>query len=373
MRFGRAAVFLTVCAGAIAGVAAYIYIVHGRAFSPAPSVTVNSSVVAPTVESGQSVESEVTPTPAVENKAPTPVDVEKAPAPPQPTEIYFRYTGLDAHYGKLARVRLTGNAGPEFFDTLDCEVVHVAGRRGLCLSAERGVITTYKARVFDTRSLNVLADLPLAGVPSRCRVSRDGRRAALTVFVSGHGYTAVNFSTQTLLIDLAKGTVDADLEKFTVSKDGTPIQASDFNFWGVTFAADSRYFYATLSTAGEHYLIKGDAKMHSAEVIRKGMECPSLSPDGRRIAFKQRFTDDGRVQWHIAVFDLASGRETVLAEGRSVDDQLEWLDDRRVLYSMPAGEGGSGATTDVWVARVNGGGGGPERFLGNAYSPAVLR
>jgi dipeptidyl aminopeptidase/acylaminoacyl peptidase len=286
--------------------------------------------------------------------------------------IYFRYTGLDPHYGKLARVRLAGNAKPEFFDAFDCEVVHVAGHRGLCLSARRGVITTYTAKIFDTRDLKVLAELPLAGVPSRCRVSRDGRRAALTVFVSGHAYAAVNFSTQTLLIDLATGTVEADLEKFAVSKGGAPIQASDFNFWGVTFAADSRYFYATLSTGGEHYLIEGDAKTRSAKVIRKGMECPSLSPDGRRIAFKKRFTDDGRVQWHIAVFDLANGRETVLAETRSVDDQLEWLDDERVLYSMPAVDGGSGASTDVWVTRADGSSQ-PERFLGNAYSPAVLR
>jgi hypothetical protein len=78
------------------------------------------------------------------------------------------------------------------------------------------------------------------------------------------------------------------------------------------------------------------------------------------------------VQWQIAVLDLASGRHEVLAENRSVDDQLEWLDDARVLYSMPRTDGSPGASTAVWVARVDRSSR-PELLLDNAYSPAVLR
>ena len=51
--------------------------------------------------------------------------------------------------------------------------------------------------------------------------------------------------------------------------------------------------------------------------------------------------------------------ETPLAELRSIDDQIEWLDDRQVLY-------GDGST--VWVAAADGTGQ-PRKFLSQASSP----
>ena len=36
------------------------------------------------------------------------------------------------------------------------------------------------------------------------------------------------------------------------------VESVDRNYWGVTFAADSNTFYATLLTNGHTYLIKGD-------------------------------------------------------------------------------------------------------------------
>ncbi len=371
MKLGRTGAFLAVFLLVATGVAAYVYVAYGPGSRPARSPSAPIDALEPSRDSAP----EAGPVVGVSPSVPTAegaVTVPLPPAPPPPTELFFRHTGLDQDYGKLARVRLGSNAEPEVFDVLSCEVVHVAGNRGLCLTADRGVITTYKGIIFDTGSLAVVAEVPLAGVPSRCRVARDGRRAAMTVFVSGHGYADVTFSTQTLLIDLATGSVEADLETFSVSRDGEPVQAADRNFWGVTFGDDSRYFYATMSTGGEHYLIRGDAQERSARVIRKGVECPSLSPDGRQIAFKKRVTGGSSVHWQIAVLDLDSGQQRVLAENRSVDDQLEWLDDARVLYSMPRQDGSPGASTAVWVARVDGSRG-PELLLDNAYSPAVLR
>ncbi len=285
--------------------------------------------------------------------------------------IYFRHNGAESHYGKLARIRLRSGAVPEFFDEFNCEVVHVAGQRGLCLAAERGIATSYTARIFDTSTLRVLHELPLAGIPSRCRVAADGRRAAFTVFVSGHGYDSVEFSTETLLVDLATGSVEADLETFAVTRDGAPFKELDFNFWGVTFEPDSRYFYATLSSDRKHYLVRGDAETRTAQVVREGVECPSLSPDARHIAFKKRVAVPGPVAWQVAVYDLDDGHETLLAEHNSVDDQLEWLDGGRVLYSRPSEPGGASATTDVWVLPSDGSGE-AERLLPGAYSPAVL-
>ena len=37
---------------------------------------------------------------------------------------------------------------------------------------------------------------------------------------------------------------------------------------------------------------------------------------------------------HLAVLDLATLQEMLLSESRSVDDQVQWLDDRHILYSL---------------------------------------
>jgi hypothetical protein len=285
-------------------------------------------------------------------------------------QVFFRYNGLDNHYGQLAFVPTERLDQPQFIDTLSCEVVHLAGSRGICLSANRGVFTTYAAKLFDTKTFKILAQLPLKGVPSRCRVSNDGKLAALTVFVSGHGYASVNFSTQTLLLEADNGRIVADLEGFTVTRDGQTISNKDFNFWGVTFTPDTKHFYATLSTNRQHLLVKGDIANRSAAVIHDNVECPSLSPNAARIAFKKRFILDGRVFWQLHILDLATNRETPLGEKRSVDDQLEWLDNDHVLYSLPEAETGSSASTNIWIADAHGANP-PRLFLKKAYSPAV--
>ena len=94
-------------------------------------------------------------------------------------------------------------------------------------------------------------------------------------------------------------------------------------------------------------------------MIAKGVECPSLSPDGRRIAFKSRRGN----QWRLHVLDLETRRRTALAETRSVDDQVEWLDEGRILYGL---EG------NIWVVPADGSGA-PRVYVRNALSPAVVR
>jgi hypothetical protein len=255
--------------------------------------------------------------------------------------------------GRPGRRELTG---------LRCERIHFAAGRGLCLTRGRGFAAGYRAEVVGP-DLRVLRGLDVAGVPSRARVSPDGRNGSVTLFVAGHAYTdAGSFSTQTTLIDLASGTKIADLEQFTVLRDGRQVTAVDRNFWGVTFARDSDRFYATMATGGRTYLIEGSVRGRSARVIHANVECPSLSPDGTRIAYKRR-PGVGSAPWRLAVLDLADGRETLLSETRNVDDQVEWLDSRRVLYGV------DGA---VWSAPADGSGA-PSRFLAGAGSPAVVR
>jgi hypothetical protein len=346
--------------------------------APTPStVAVVSGATPPTA---QSPSSQAEPAPLQSDLAPNPpsVGTQAAPKstpvapPPAPIFVYFRNTAQDANYGKLARIAIAPGAVPEIVGGMNCEVVHVSAGAGVCLSADRGVVTTYAAKIFDAHTLETRMTLPLAGLPSRTRVSKDGRLAATTVFVTGHGYDSVDFSTETLLIDLRERKVLGNVQDFTVTREGQPFAAEDFNFWGVTFVGDGRHFYATLSTAGEHYLVRGDATTKTATVIRPGVECPSLSPDGKRIAFKRRRPAGANVEWQIMVLNLATGEERVLSEQRTVDDQLEWLDDRTVLYALPASERRGAAITDVWSVRIDRAQP-ARRLLTNAYSPAIDR
>lgn len=284
--------------------------------------------------------------------------------------VFFRWTNPDEMFGRLAFVDRGALDRPQWAGTLSCEVVHVAGGRGICLVADRGVFTRYRADIFDS-SFQVTASLPLSGVPSRTRLSPDGRLGAATVFVTGHSYASVDFSTQTLLIDVMKGAILGDLEEFQVTSGRSSFQSADFNYWGVTFTPDSKRFYCTLSTAGKHYLVEGDPAEKRGKVLREGVECPSVSPDGKRVAFKKRIAGS-QVKWRIHALDLTTGRETPLAETRSVDDQLEWLDAQHVMYSLPEQMDSSSPRMDVWIVAVEGGDG-PKKLLSGAYSPAVER
>jgi hypothetical protein len=274
----------------------------------------------------------------------------------------------DETHGRVGIAPLDAPDGPRFITGLTCERVFYAAGHGVCLTVgSEGVRTVYAAELFDA-SFDVRGRVPLTGVPSRVRVSPDGRRAGVTVFEEGHSYAERGYSTRTTLIDLERATEITDLESFAVTRYGHTFRAVDFNFWGVTFTNDSNRFYATLGTGNEKYLIEGNIDMRTAIVVGTGVECPSLSPDNRLIAYKQAYTDARGVGWTIHVLDLETRADTALtAEDRSVDDQVEWLDDRHVMYHQPSSQG-----ADIWVLDVNGRT--PPRLLVPlAYSPAVVR
>jgi hypothetical protein len=243
---------------------------------------------------------------------------------------------------------------------LRCDRVYFRAATGLCIARGSGFAAGYRAEVFDPH-FKVRFALDVAGIPSRARVSPDGRYGSVTMFVQGHSYAdAGAFSTQTTLIDVKRGLEIANLEQFAVTRNGRRVTANDVNFWGVTFARDSDRFYATLATGGKTYLVRGSIRERTARTIHENVECPSLSPDGTRIAYKKRV--GGKQVWRLYVLDLATMRETALAETRGVDDQVEWLDDHRLLY---------GLDRSIWVVRADGGGA-PARLAVNGESPAAL-
>lgn len=244
---------------------------------------------------------------------------------------------------------------------LACERVYFAAGRGLCMGlAPSGV--DYRAQVFDAK-LRPVETLALTGFPSRARVSADGRYGAMTVFVSGDSYleSPTAFSTRTVVVEMDSGKQLGQLEQFNVTKDGKSFDAIDFNFWGITFdPEDSNRFYATLGTGGHHYLVEGDVRERSMTVLRDGVECPSLSPDGTRIAFKHRLGEGE--SWRLRVLELATLDDRELAETRSIDDQVEWLDDATLAYSD--GE-------NVYAVPADGGGE-PQLLVRDATSPVRL-
>ena len=233
--------------------------------------------------------------------------------------------------GRVVVVPGARAGAPRRVTALTCERVAYAGGSGICVAERRRFPTrAYTARFFDARQ-RVRGSVAVNGFPSRTRVSPGGTYAASTTFVHGDSYaTAGTFSTRTAIFDARRAKRIADLEDFRITKDGKRISSVDFNLWGVTFAGDGGDFYATLGTGDHHYLVRGDIRSRSAEVLRDGVECPSLSPDGTRLAFKARVGDP--FVWRLHILDLATQKETQLPVPYAFDDQAEWLDDARIAY-----------------------------------------
>jgi hypothetical protein len=299
------------------------------------------------------------------------VDPPVAANTPRERTFFVRHTGLDASYGVMSVLRLSATGEDRRATPLRCDRLHFAVDRGVCLATDR-FYTTHSIMVFD-RAFEPLFTLPLNGVPSRARVSPDGRRAAVTVFVTGHSYADEGFSTETSILDTHTGErLVRSLEEFEVRQNGARMRAADINFWGVTFTSDGDRFYATLGTGGRVYLVEGRVSERRVTVIREGVECPSLSPDQTRVAFKKRVYSGTDFAWRLHVMDLDTYTETPLAETRNVDDQVEWLDDGTILYAMPDPSAPTARVTNIWRVAADGGGD-PAPLLRQAFSPAALQ
>ncbi|MEV7550510.1 hypothetical protein AB0N89_12870 [Amycolatopsis sp. NPDC089917] len=121
--------------------------------------------------------------------------------------------------------------------------------------------------------------------------------------------------------------------------------------WTVFRAGDSYLsgagtFYATARSAGGTWLVRGDLRSRTLTTLRRNVECPSLAPDGTRVAYEFRDGD----RWR-------------LADPAHLDDQPQWLDDRTVAY---------GRDEAIYTVPADGTGV-PVLVRPAASSPAVVR
>jgi hypothetical protein len=300
-----------------------------------------------------------------------PTQVERAEGVLDGPHVLFRGTAPGDLYGRVAAVALDDLSGPREVTPAVCDRVDSDGETTVCLRTRRGVVTTYQAEVLDA-AWHTTASWPLPGIPSRTRLSQDGL-VATTSFVTGHSYAATGFSTETTVHGADGTAVSGNLEDFALLADGKRLDPVDRNVWGVTFV-DARYFYATVQSQSERrtWLVRGDLAERTLVTVLDGVECPSLSPDGTRLAFKHdaRKPGDPTPHWTPAVLDLATMTVTVLdAEQRSVDDQIAWLDDATLLYGLPRAD--EPATTDVWSLTADGTAD-PAVAIPQAWSPSVV-
>ncbi|WP_181797408.1 TolB-like translocation protein [Streptomyces sp. WELS2] len=277
--------------------------------------------------------------------------------------LVFRNLAWGPHRDELTSVPADDPGGPRTAGGVKCLRFHAAAGTGVCLQAVHGPVSdTYRALVLDA-SLHTRGRYDVPGIPSRARVSPTGHFAAWTAFVGGDSYAGTDFSTRTAIVDTRSGTLIPSLEAFRIVRDGHPYQAADVNFWGVTFADDDRTFYATLATKGQTYLVRGDLRARTVTTLHADVECPSLSPDGTRVAYKKRVAGLPKdAPWRLYVLDLRTMRETALAEPRSVDDQAVWRDARTLVYALPGDYGadlyqvpadGSGRAREIGRAAVS--------------------
>jgi hypothetical protein len=346
----RLLLFVCILLGCVGSAVTYVSLAVARSHRSAPPPGIH-------VTGGASLASDpvvvASPAKAVRTTAATSMNAVRGP------KILFINMIPDETVGKLAVAPLANPNSTRAIADLRCERVYYAGGRGVCLTRGGVLNSRYVAKIFNA-NFKVLRQFTLPGIPSRARVSADGRYAATTMFVRGDNYASGNFSTRTAITDLRTGKQVADLEKLRVIRIGKPFSNRNFNFWGVTFARDDDHFYASLGSGNETYLLKGSLRTRTLRVIHERVECPSLSPDGTRIAFKKSIGTRGN--WRLYVLDLRTMRETALAGDDPIDDQAEWLDNKHVLY---------GNDNTVWKVPADGSGR-PTNILMYAYSPAVV-
>lgn len=258
-----------------------------------------------------------------------------------PSTLFFRNLADGPDRGKLAAVPAGDPGTARRVGDLSCDRFAAARGTAICLRLKPDSLPPLTDMLVLDANLKEIHRETLPGTPSRARVSPNGRIVNWTLFVSGDSYAASGFSTRTGFYNLDKQRLIKSVETLPILVGGKRYFASDVNYWGITFAADGNTFYLTMGSKGKTYLIKADYPKYSGEAIAGNVECPSLSPDGRRIAYKQKVATG---KWRLAVLDLATRKIINPPDDRLLDDQPVWRDNDTLLYPLRAADG----STDIW-------------------------
>ncbi|GAB2655969.1 PD40 domain-containing protein [Kribbella swartbergensis] len=275
--------------------------------------------------------------------------------------LFFRNLAGGPEFGKLAAVQMGESGAARRVGELRCDRFAAARRTAICLRLKAGSLPPVSEMLVLDGELNVRHRVTVPGTPSRARVSPDGRIVSWTLFVSGDSYAAAGFSTRTGLYEVDTGRLVKSIEELPVFVHGQRYFAADVNYWGVTFGADGNRFYVTMASKGKTYLIEADYRRYRGTAIAENVECPSLSPDGKRIAYKQKVAGG---TWRLAVLDLTTRRVTHPPDSRPLDDQPVWQSNTTLLYPLRNTSG----TTDIWSSGLTTP---PTLLIPNATSPSV--
>lgn len=279
--------------------------------------------------------------------------------------LIFRTLAPPAAHGRLAVLLLDSPGAVRRPLALSCARVHYAGGRGLCVvQAPDGQPARYAVHTFDrTMTLGPRVDVP--GVPTRVRVSPDGRRGAITTYAEEESPAGERLATGALIVDMSTGQVLGDVRQFRIDTRATPELDGPIDVGSVAFEADGDRFFAAVSAASGHYLCAGSVDERRLTGILAGVANEALSPGGRQLAVKM-LRDGGF--WQLAVIDLRTWEQRELKQGeRSVDDQVEWFDEEHVMYHDAYNEG-----TALWILPADGVGK-PRVLVEQAYSGSVQR
>lgn len=282
--------------------------------------------------------------------------------------VVHRVPGDD--YGRLAIVKADG---ARVMLDRRCDRVHIGGPTGVCAAPLEGNFGGWETLIFDasTSGLPVLSDHP-SPLPSRLRVSADGSVVTSTGFTSGRSYEDIGGDTATIaiVIDVPTGQLNGLVQ---YGQEGLLQNTGEAQYWGVSFAdPKGETFYSTAHYGDGPVVVRGDVASQTLSEPAFDGSCPSVSPDGTKLVYKQLRADGG---FDLALRDIATGETRVLGESRSADDQVEWLDNNTILYALH-GEGESGEIVDpsfdIWKLSIDAGAT-PELFIPAASSPAVVR
>lgn len=332
---------------------------------PTPTTVPDAVALADETDADQNAEAEEATDPAADEaeEVGEEIDTTIPLIDPNDTALVFINRVPGDEYGFVGYVNL---AGERFITPLSCDRLDWNRNGGVCLQG--GSIGSPGRGLLLDEFLRPVRRFGIA-TPSRAAISPDGGTVSWTGFVTGHDYLAAGeFATTTQLIDVERelgAELQEDFETY-ISEDET-LSSEDQNYWGTTYI-DNQTFYATVGFEGQTNLVFGDVRTGRLDIVHENASCPEVSPNGSTIVAKEQRDQS----FQLVAINAATGERRDLNDARSVDDQVEWVDDNTIVYGLPNPDAGTTGqpALDIWVLNVNDGSA-PRLLLAFADSPAA--